>query len=192
MTFQQYFATYRGAMQENRFHRTAHLVQLAAILVLALLLITRDHTVVVVPPGLEGEAQLTRKSASENLMTAWGLHVATLLGNVTPSTSAFLGNSIGPMLAPSIYRRVLDAIDAQVKHIQEEQVTLTFAPTEAKFDAAGDVVYVTGELITRGVRGTEERELRTYEMQFTVADHRVLLADIRVYRGRPTDQPPAS
>lgn len=188
MNFQQYVKTHRGATDENRFHRRANVALIGAVLVLAILLFTRDHTIIVVPASLDGKAEISSKKASENLYSAWGVHIATLLGNVTPTSAGFLTDALSPVLAPSIYRTVLDAVDSQVKHIKDEQLTLSFAPSEARFDQQSQTVWVTGELITRGVRGTEQRELRTYEMKFAVSNHRVLLTDIRVNKGRPSEQ----
>lgn len=42
---------------------------------------------------------------------------------------------------------------------------------------------MSGELVTTGLRGEQQRELRTYEMRFIVQNYRVLLDDIRVYKG---------
>jgi conjugal transfer pilus assembly protein TraE len=44
---------------------------------------------------------------------AWGLFMAQLLGNVTPGSTELILNALDPLLAPTIYQPVHDAVAEQ-------------------------------------------------------------------------------
>lgn len=185
MKSEQFVQSWNSTMNQNAFLKKVLVFALVIIFLLGLALAAKDRTVVLLPPQLDAEAQVSRSKASESMLTAWGISIAELLGNVTPGTSAFLQKSIDPMLAPSIRDRVLDAIAEQVKKIDKEQLSIAFEPAEARFDHRQNKVYVTGDLVTTNVRGVSDRQIRTYTMQFKVQNYRVMLADISVTAGPP-------
>ena len=53
-------------------------------------LLGRDRVVVLVPPELSAETEIARNRAGKDYTKAWGLHVATLIGNVTPGNGDFI------------------------------------------------------------------------------------------------------
>jgi conjugal transfer pilus assembly protein TraE len=185
MKSEQFVQSWNSTMNQNAFLKKVLVFALVIIFLLGLALAAKDRTVVLLPPQLDAEAQVSRSKASESMLTAWGISIAELLGNVTPGTSAFLQKSIDPMLAPSIRDRVLDAIAEQVKKIDKEQLSIAFEPAEARFDHRQNKVYVTGDLVTTNVRGVSDRQIRTYTMQFKVQNYRVMLSDISVTAGPP-------
>lgn len=185
MRTREFLSTWEGALGENRFHRKALAALAAANLLLVAALLTKDTTVVLVPPTLDKRVEVSDSRSSPDVYSMWGLHVATLLGNVTPANAEFLSASLAPMLGPEIYRGVLDAIAQQVTLIKEEQLTLAFRPSEVRYDDAGHRVYVMGELVTRGARNVEEREIRTYELAFSTLNHAVRLDELLVHKGPP-------
>lgn len=154
-----------------------------ANLILLFLLAFRSEIVTINPPNAKGLITYSKTTASEDALTSWGLYVATLLGNVSPKNAEFVGNSIGNILAPSIYQDVMGSIAAQTKSITQDQLTLSFTPGEVKFDGNNNAVYVVGWLTTQDSHGTTNRVQRTYEMWWSVTDYQPRLVGLNAYEG---------
>lgn len=184
MNYKHWLKTRDGALAENRMSRMAIAAQTFIILVLAIGLVNKSSTVVLVPSTLDEKSSVSASSADEQMQTAWGMYLAGLLGNVTPTSSVALKDLVSRHLTSRLYNETREAIDNQVKEIQQEQLTLSFAPTIARMDPKTKHVIVTGELIIRGLRGQERRELRTYEMGFVTRNYNVMLDSLRVMQGK--------
>ena len=100
MTLADFLATWRGLTLENRLHRLAVLGLIGTNLITAVALLRADHTVVLVPPVLEGQVSVARESASQEVKEAWALYVAELLGNVSPSSAELSRRRSIPCLLP--------------------------------------------------------------------------------------------
>ena len=183
MKLTDYLRTREGALTENKFGRITIAILALANVILVGGLATKTQTVVLVPPTLEERSVIAANEASDETKVAWGLYLAGTLGNVTPRSSEFLKTNVSRFLSPRLYRSVVDGIEQQAAQIREEQITLQFMPTLARYDAEIEKVVVTGELVIRGLRGAERREIRTYEMGFIVRDYTVLLDELRVIDG---------
>lgn len=184
MNYKFWSKTREGSLAENRIMRTAVAIQTFVIVVLAIGLVNKNTTVVLVPPTLDERSEISASGSSPETQTAWGMYLAGLMGNVTPTSSKALKEMISPHLTSKLWGNTRDALDAQVREIQQAQLTLSFAPTIARFDPDSKKVIVTGELVIRGLRGQEKRELRTYEMGFVTKNYRVMLDSLRVMKGK--------
>ena len=72
--------------------------------------LARDRrAVVIVPEGLTHEARLSASKADEPYLSSWSYYLAGLLGNVTPGTSGYIKDALGPRLAPEVYQRAGEA-----------------------------------------------------------------------------------
>lgn len=175
--------TFRGTQSENRFFRWALMAALLVIMLQACSSFSQKTTVVMIPPQMQNKGSLGPETASEEVMVSWGMYLATLLGNVTPKSVDFLQEALASNLSGSMYQPVLDSVREQAETLKLEQISVSFQPNGASWDPNRKLVIVTGEHMTRGVRGATTREERTYEMRFIVRNYRVLLDDIKVYRG---------
>ena len=171
--------------QNNRVLRFAVVVLLLMVLGLAFGLVFRTQIITIVPSNAMVKSTYTATSADESALTSWGLSLATLLGNVTPSNADFVSESIGHMLAPGIYKEVMDGIASQVMKIKTNQLTLKFDPADIKFDQRKTLVFVNGWLTTTDSHGTEQREERTYELYFKVVNYQPVVVGLTSYVGKP-------
>lgn len=183
MDFKRYFNTFNGAILENRYQRVVQGVLAVAVLLLSIAVLTKDRTVVVVPAGMDMPGEVSNSAADESLQASWGLFLTSLLANVTPKSAPALGDTVKRFLHPSIYREIAAVIDEEARRLEQEQISLFFSPTNARYEPAIRAVVVTGEVTIRGARGTERREIRSYLMRFTVQQHNVLLSGLRVMDG---------
>ena len=188
MTLGQFLQTWRGTTLENRITRMAVLLLAVAVLVLASLVGQVERTVVLVPPGLEDEVTIARDNASQEAKEAWGLHVAMLLGNVTPESVDVLAKAIEPLLDPALGRTLLDAMRGQVEEIKRERVSMRFLPRVVSFDPTTQTVFVTGTHRTEGPGAPPVQAQRTYELRIAFRNYRPLITHLDAYAGdtRPT------
>lgn len=183
MKFDAYLKTWRGALAENRFNRYVMVILAISNLMLAIYASTKSTTVVLVPPELKRESTVAENAADSGYKEAWATHVAMMLGNVTPKTAAYVSESVGRLMAPQVYRKMMDAISEQSSRITTEQITIQFVPTQTFYLQESDVVIVTGEYIIRGVQSAEQRMLRTYEIAIDVSSYTVRVDSIKAYQG---------
>ena len=184
MKLSNYLSTREGALKENRVSRIIIATLAGVVLLLSFALVNRTTTVVMVPPTLEAASAVGAGEASKETKIAWGLYLVGVLGNVTPRTAPFVKENVSRHLTPAMYNTLVEAIDAQVKEITQDQLTLSFAPTTARFDDPTGAVVVSGELVVRGLRGQERREMRSYEMKFVTRNYNVMLDSLRIMEGK--------
>lgn len=183
MNLSTYLQTWRGTHAENKAMRPILLILVVANLALIFLLYQQSRTIVVVPPGLTGEAAISQNEASPDLQQEWGLYLTTLTGNMTPRTAPMIKDSLSKHLAPSVFNQVNEWIDTEIAVITRDKVTLSFSPTVLRYEPRIDRVVVTGDLVLRGLRGQERRQTRTYELGFETSNYRVRLTSFSVYEG---------
>lgn len=170
---------------DNRVLRLAVVFLLVVNVALGFGLVFRKQIVTIIPSNVMTKATYTADSADEGALSSWGMYVADLIGNVTPSNADFVAAQVGHILSPAIYKSVMSDLADQVTKIKENQLTLQFDPAEVKFNPAKNAVYVDGWLTTTDAHGSSHREERTYEMYFNVVDYQPRLVGLTSYPGSP-------
>lgn len=183
MNLVTYLQTWRGTHAENKAMRPILLILAVANLALVFFLFQQSRTIVVVPPGLTGEAAISQDEASPEIQQEWGLYLTTLTGNMTPRTAPLIKEVLGKHLAPNVFNQVNEWIDTEMAVITRDKVTLSFSPTVLRYEPKIDKVVVTGDMVLRGLRGQERRQVRTYELGFRTSNYRVQLTSFSVYEG---------
>jgi conjugal transfer pilus assembly protein TraE len=185
MILTDFLSTWSGKQMEIRFLRLLAGGLLLTNLAAAYALASVEKTVVLVPPVLEGQVQVARDSASQEVREAWALYVAELLGNTAPGTAEFLQAAIEPLLAPSLRPAVVQAIAEQVAEIKRERVRIDFAVRAIAHDPKTGRVYVSGTQTTTGPGGNPKSQPRTYEMQVAFRNYRPIITHIDAYAAEP-------
>lgn len=190
MKSDSYASSYEGLIRERKFARPVILIQAIVLLVLLFALMSRDRTIVVVPPGLAGEGDISSNNAGPNVKEAFGSYVATLLGNVTPRNVEYVTQSIGKIVDARSYKELIDVVKQQADLVKNEQVTIQFSPTSVFYVPGDDYVAVSGEYAVRGIRDAERRMIRTYEIGVRVRNYTTQVTSLDVYDGpwRPRAQ----
>jgi conjugal transfer pilus assembly protein TraE len=183
MKLDQYTRTLQGALQENKLTRYVLLGLTLSNVVLVFALATKGETVVMVPPEITQEARLASNNANAALKEAWASQVAMQLGNVTPRTAAYVSEQLGKIVAPSAYQPFMESLAEQADRIKDEQLTIQFAPTHVFYVAEKDLVVVSGEYAVRGLRDSEKRSVRTYEIGLDVKNYQVSVTSLTAYDG---------
>ncbi|MEQ1529055.1 MAG: TraE/TraK family type IV conjugative transfer system protein [Methylococcales bacterium] len=185
MNLQRFMGDWNILQAENRFHRFILIGLLVSNLTLAFAVISKERSVVLVPPNLASEVEITRNSASGAFKESWGLYLAELLGNVTPDNSDFISKAISPLLATDIYQTVMAAMAEQIRAIKIDHVTTTFKPKQVFFEDKSNKVFITGDLTAQGPNTRGETRNRTYEFIMTLNNYRPKLEYIDVYPDDP-------
>jgi conjugal transfer pilus assembly protein TraE len=181
----QLLESWRIVQAENRLHRVVLIGLVITNGISALAALRTERAVVLVPPNLTKEVEITRNTASSELKESWGLYLAELLGNVTPATSEFIANALAPLLSTEIYRSVMDAMSEQISAIKMDHVATSFKPRQVSYEKETDKVFVTGELTTQGPNSKAETRNRTYEFVLSTRNYRPRLDYIDVYPDEP-------
>ena len=171
--------------QDNRALRVALVALVLSNIVLAYGLAFKSKIVTVVPANEMTRSTYTASSADQGALSSWGLYVANMLGNVTPSTADFTADAIGKLLAPGIYHQVMDQISTQIQAVKSDQLTLRFDVSGVKYDARKNAVMVTGWLTTTDVHGSNQRKQQTYEIYFDVVNYQPRIVGLTAYDGDP-------
>jgi conjugal transfer pilus assembly protein TraE len=170
---------------ENRLHRVVLVGLVITNGISALAALRTERTVVLVPPTLTQEVEITRNTASSELKESWGLYLAELLGNVTPATAEFITKALAPLLSTDIYRAVMDAMSEQINALKMDRIATSFKPREVSYEKETDKVFVSGELTTQGPNSKAETRHRTYEFVISTRNYRPRLDYIDVYPDEP-------
>ncbi|AMK79329.1 MULTISPECIES: TraE/TraK family type IV conjugative transfer system protein [Methylomonas] len=185
MKLSDFLQTWDGHETENRFSRVTIIGLLVVCVITSLAAWRTERSIILVPPTLNQEVEVTRTSASSEFKESWGLFLAELLGNTTPANADFLKTAIEPLLAPDIYRSVLDAMTDQIKAIKMDRVAISFTPRHVDYEAETNKVFVSGELKSQGPSSKPDIKPRTYEFIIAIKNYRPRLEFIDVYPDAP-------
>ncbi|MEA3411302.1 MAG: TraE/TraK family type IV conjugative transfer system protein [Pseudomonadota bacterium] len=185
MNMNEFLRTWRGTQAENRWMRIFTLILILANVMLVVQANQQRAIVVLQPPTLSDEARINPNGASAEYMNAWGMYLAMLLGNANPGNTGLIKEVVEPMLAPSIYQLVLNAIDTQVDGLREERASLSFSPRQIEYETESGKVFVTGVSSIHGPSGEPRTRNVVYEFKLGIRNYRPYLEDIDMYKGRP-------
>jgi conjugal transfer pilus assembly protein TraE len=181
----KFLETWEGALAENRFSRIVIVLLLVALILVSIKAFSQQAVVTIQPYTLKGEAWITENNASQSYKESWAMMLSALTGNVTPGTVDFVKQRIEPLLSPEIYQNVIDAIEVQALHIQNDRVSMRFEPRSVEYEPATDKVFVYGYSHLQGATGDPTREDRTYEYIIEMQEYAPMVTHIDTYSGRP-------
>ena len=184
MKMDLFMRDWAGTRAQNRWLFPTVAALSIAVLILTFALMRRDEIVVLVPPELSAATEIASARAGQDYIKAWGLHIATLIGNVTPGNGSFIKEAIYPLLSPEIHDEVTTIIEKQLDQLERDRVALRFEPRRVLHK--DDRVFVFGYGVTSAVGGAEmERTKRTYEIELEIERHRPVIRHLGTYEGEP-------
>ena len=179
MNINNFKESWTGLQSESKFYKRLCLGLVGANILLGCFLFTKETIVVLEPWTLTQTAQLEQKKATRNYKEAWGLAVAELMGNITPSNVDFVVDN-------DTVRGALE----QAQSLKEDRISQSFMPRTVEYEASTNKVFVKGNSYTTGasnyVNGDEEKGIRkemTFEFVIDVNHYLPLFKQISVYSG---------
>lgn len=154
-----------------------------AVVFLVVMLIQKDRTVVLVPPRLVTEMEISRQGVTEDYLKVWGHFIAHTIGNVTPGTVQRTREFLGPMLAPNIYSEVVARLEIEIAKISIDQVTLRFEPRRVAAAVKDGRVWVEGQSVVKTIGEGEARTTKTFEFVIRNDGYTPLIIDLETYEG---------
>lgn len=188
MDYKKYLATWQGTQAENKISRLIIAGLIGTNFVLGIYLLTKDRTVILVPPEISKEMTVSDSAASAEYLESWSWSLAMLLGNVTPDSVRTVKDLVGQVLDPVIYRDVMVALESQVEELKRDRITQTFDPRKITFERQTRKIFVQGLGNISGPMGAPKRDQRVYEFEWRIQGHRPLLTFVTTYTGVPHTQ----
>ncbi len=183
MKHTSFTSQWAGLHDSNQFLRVACLMLLATNLLMAIGLMTEDRTVVLVPQGLSGHAEIAKNKASEGYKKSWALYAAMLLGNVTPENADFVLDALGDMVTSEIKVLLGDQVRASLETLKAEQVSARFETKKITYEPETDKVFVTGKSWLSGVGAKSGQTEQTFEFIVDIHDYAPLITHMALYDG---------
>lgn len=172
---------------ENKWGRIIITGCMLVIFIMSIGLVNKKPIITLVPPQLSEKSELHHNKATSGAHQAWGLYLAESLGNVTPSSAAFLRETLEPLLSPQIRNEALVLLDKQIDIMKRDQVSFSYEPRSVTFDAVTGTVYVTGRHSAHAVAGDKPAgSYRTYEFRWKFKNYMPSLVYIDTYEKTPS------
>lgn len=185
MKLGEFLKTWQGTQQENKSQRLILAGLVASNLALVVMAFAQDKTIVMVPPDLSDEVQISRTAANQGYIESWALYLGQLLGNVTPGNADMVRQAMGPLLSSDIYQAAMSVMERQVYEIKENRVEQRFEPRRVLYEKSSGKVFVNGFGIVQGPVGEPERWEKTYEFIIDIVRHQPVVRHIQLYSGKP-------
>lgn len=185
MNLKEIMRRVQAGQGENRLYRVLTAFLAASNLLLLIQLMQTHERIILLPPELNGKAEVAYNQANTEYKESIALFLAQLLGNITPDNVDFVKAAVGPFLDPSIYADVMRDVERQANEIKSEHVTNSFKPKKLFTDAESGKQFVTGTGVLEGVAGNTERSDQSYEVAIKVRRFRPLVTILETYKGEP-------
>lgn len=183
MNIDKFLSTWTGTQSENRYNRLVGISLIAIVFLLVVDKISETPIVVVTPPNMAEKAVLGESKANKAYLESWALYMATLIGNVNPTSVNFLKDAIGPHLNTEIYQDVLDLIEIQSQDIRLDNIKRRFE--HKTVEREGEKIFIYGHSYTEKYNGDEERNEITYEFIISIQNYKPVVDYIDTYESKP-------
>jgi conjugal transfer pilus assembly protein TraE len=186
MEFKNFLKSWQGANSENKFHRWLIGIQSVALVVALVGWQSKDRVTVIVPPTLNEKAEISQRAASVGYKKSWGLYVAELLGNITPSNVEFVVESLSSMMTGDTYEKFRTTAALQVEKIKRDGMSVSFEPRSVQYERITDKVFVTGNSVVdaAGVKAPQTFT-RVFEVMIDINNGVPTISYIDTYQGQP-------
>ena len=203
MNGENYFKTFQALQLSNRYLKVFSGGLLLLCLLLAAKVLSTKPIVMLAPSTMDADMSIGSNRASREFYSAWGMFIATTVGNVNPRTGDFVIQTVAPLFHSSIYQKAVDVMSDQITAISLDRISYTFEPVTVTFESdkrdlavegedvvqieeySTDTVYVTGWQVETGPIGEAVRKEVTYEMAFEVFNYMPRILVLDNYDGQP-------
>lgn len=155
--------------------------------------LSSHERVTLVPPQLDKQAEISWNSADANYMKAFGLYVASMVGNITPKNVKLTADAIGAHLDAEIYAPVRSQILslANDETFQRSNAMNYFAPSSVTYEVdeqKRNKVFVVGTLTTVGFNQNDNTRPDgnpvVYEIGVKIQAGRPIITSFTSYQGK--------
>ena len=185
MHYKNFASTWLSLHASNRFLKFVCIFLMTLNLITLVGWLKKDTVVVLIPPGLSEKSELAKNKASEGYKKAWGMYVATLIGNVTPENADFILESFSGMVTGEIRSIVSEQIAQELDTLKLEKVSTSFDIVRVTYEPETDKVFVTGRNRITGIGGKSTPTEQTFEFKIDVKQYSPIITQMASYQGMP-------
>jgi conjugal transfer pilus assembly protein TraE len=185
MDYKNFASTWLSLQASNRFLKFVCLFLMSLDLLTLIGWLKKDTSVILIPPGLSEQSEISKNKASEGYKKAWGMYTATLIGNVTPENADFVLDSFGGMVTGEIRSIVIEQIAQELDTLKQEKVSSTFEIVRVTYEPDSDKVFVTGRNRMTGAGGKSTPTEQTFEFKIDVKQYSPIITQMASYAGMP-------
>jgi conjugal transfer pilus assembly protein TraE len=185
MDYKNFASTWLSLQASNRFLKFVCLFLMTLNLLTLIGWLKKDTSVILIPPGLSEQSEISKNKASEGYKKAWGMYTATLIGNVTPENADFVLDSFGGMVTGEIRSIVIEQIAQELDTLKQEKVSSTFEIVRVTYESDSDKVFVTGRNRMTGAGGKSTPTEQTFEFKIDVKQYSPIITQMASYAGMP-------
>jgi conjugal transfer pilus assembly protein TraE len=185
MDYKNFASTWLSLQASNRFLKFVCLFLMTLNLLTLIGWLKKDSSVILIPPGLSEQSEISKNKASEGYKKAWGMYTATLIGNVTPENADFVLDSFGGMVTGEIRSIVIEQIAQELDTLKQEKVSSTFEIVRVTYEPDSDKVFVTGRNRMTGAGGKSTPTEQTFEFKIDVKQYSPIITQMASYAGMP-------
>ena len=189
MLASEYKRAFSRYITETKSHRVANTIFAVAFVIMGYNLSQAEKPSVILQPWtLTTEAKISQTTADSLYYEAWGLALATLLGNIHPDNVDFTIDAIVPLIVPDQRRTITQAMRAEVETLKKNNIQVSFKPQARS--VKGNVVTVSGTQVrTTGISDAIPQPY-VYEFTLSIQDYMLVIEWLEGYpEGHKCDQP---
>jgi conjugal transfer pilus assembly protein TraE len=189
MDFSRFGKNWDLALRNNAGLLIANVLMAVALSVTSVLAFYNRERIVLVPPRLDDKMTVAWNNAGAEYFKAFGLFVATLLGNITPANSKFVADQLSTFIEPKLYAPIRTQVLAYADDPRFARAASFnyFSPQKVAWEPATSKVFVLGTITMSSfnpqISGPYEYRTVVYEFQFSMNDGRPLIVDFNSYPG---------
>jgi conjugal transfer pilus assembly protein TraE len=180
-----YTKSFKDAMAATAVQKYANVAMAGALLLTSILAFNQRERVVLVPPIVHEQLEVSLASANAEYHKSWALYVATFVGNVNPGNSAFVADGLKMAFAPELYSETRQRILEQSEDLRVSGRSLRFFPDKVSFEKASAKTFVTGKQEIVSASGAIKEQEVVYEMQIKIRDGMPVVSAFDYYTGAP-------
>jgi conjugal transfer pilus assembly protein TraE len=183
MIFSRYMSDRGTAFKMVDVLGTSVLILIIIVCILLNSALTNHERIILLPLKLDKRTELAYDSASKEYHEKYGLSLAALLGNMTPSTSHTTVSALKSILTASLYRDLKEVLEKQADEIKNSGVSLSFSPDKWEFEPLTDSTYVTGTQTITPLNGDTREKVVTFEFKLIVNQYVPFISYFDFYDG---------
>lgn len=185
MLYKNFASTWLSLHASNRFLKFVCIFLMTLNLLTLVGWLKKDTAIVLIPPSLSEKSEVAKNKASEGYKKAWGMYVATLIGNVTPENADFVLESFTGMVTGEIRSMVSEQIAQELDTLKQEKVSSSFDIVRVTYEPETDKVFVTGRNRMTGAGGKTSPTEQTFEFKIDVKQYSPIITHMASYAGMP-------
>lgn len=177
--------TWASLRTENVLYRTLVPVLVIANVISMAGWLSKDRVTTLVPPTLSEAVSVAKRNADAGYKKAWGLYLASLLGNVSPGNADFVIESLQLLMSPRVFANLKQSVATDVEMIKKDGVSVSFEQKQVLYEKETDKVFVIGRTGISNAAGQVAKFDRVFEVRVSIDNGQPQIVELDSYQGKP-------